>query len=202
MSQNKITELVSLYEQKKIEKYDYIDQMHGFNKTLTLIAERMPQTDIAKIEIQDGGLLFTTKKDQIRMLFSGKDRRGVPFDMLNFGSYEKEDATMLFNLIEEDACIFDIGANLGWYALLFSKRLPLSTIHSFEPIKQTYHYLITNTQLNNSKNIITHNLALSDKKGTFEYYYFPEGSVLASEKNLIKCDKSKKIKCEVETLER
>lgn len=201
MSKNLLEELVSAYKEKRIAKYAYIDKMQSFNKTLFYLSKRLKNTDIHKIEIQDDLLLFTTRKDHIKLVFSGLDRRGVPFDILNFDYYEKEDEEILFRLLKTDAIILDIGANIGWYSLLFSKRLPQSQIYAFEPIQDTYKNLVININLNKSDNIFPLNIGVSEKKGSLTYYYFPEGSVLASEKNLINCPKAKPIICQVDTLD-
>lgn len=202
MSKNPIEELVSLYKDRKIEKYEYIAKMHDFNKTLFYFSERLKNTDIEKIEVQDGLLIFTTKKDNIKLVFNGVDRRGVPFDILNFEQYENEDENVLFSILEKNSVILDIGANIGWYSILFSKRLLGTTIYSFEPIEETYRYLITNITLNKSVNVFPFNFGLSDKQGSSTYYYFPGGSVLASEKNLISSSKAKETVCKVETLDK
>jgi FkbM family methyltransferase len=191
-----------MYRERKIEKYEYIDKMQSFNKTLFYLSERLKNTDITKIEIQDGLLLFTTRKDNIKLVFNGVDRRGVPFDILNFAHYEQEDESVLFSLLEADSVILDIGANIGWYSLLFSKRLPKAKIFSFEPINETYKYLITNLTLNNAHNVSSFNIGLSEKEGSSTYFYFPGGSVLASEKNLIQSTKAKETICKVDTLDR
>lgn len=175
--------------------------MQSFNKILFYLSKRLKNTDIHKIEIQDDLLLFTTRKDHIKLAFNGLDRRGVPFDMLNFDYYEKEDEEILFSLLKKNAVILDIGANIGWYSLLFSKRLAQSKIYAFEPIQDTYKNLVTNINLNKSSNIFSFNLGLSEKKGSLTYYYFPEGSVLASEKNLINCPKAKQVTCQVDALD-
>ncbi|MBS0620992.1 MAG: FkbM family methyltransferase [Verrucomicrobia bacterium] len=202
MSKNRIEELVFMYKDKQLEKYDYIDKMQTYNKTLFYLSERIKNTDIEKIEILDDMLLFTTRQDNIKLAFNGLDRRCVPFDIINFSYYEKEDEKVLFNIIEDDAVIFDIGANIGWYSLLFSKRLPKAKIFTFEPIENTYKYLITNLTLNAATNVIPFNFGLSDKEGSSSYYFFPEGSVLASEKNLINCPKAQEVRCKVDKLDR
>ncbi len=201
MSKNLIKDLASLYKQRKIEKYDYIDQMQSFNKILFYFSERLKDTDIERVEIQDDLLLFTTRKDNIKLVFNGLDRRGVPFDILNFDYYEREDEDVLFSLIEKDAVILDVGANIGWYSLLFCKRLPQAKIYSFEPIVDTYKYLLTNITLNCASQVFPFNIGLSEKTGSSTYYYFPGGSVLASEKNLIQCSKAQETVCKVDTLD-
>jgi len=202
MSRNLIEELVSMYKERRIEKYDYIDKMQSFNKTLFYLSERLKDTDIERIEIQEGLLVFTTKKDNIKLVFNGVDRRCVPFDILNFDYYEQEDEEVLFSLLEDDAVILDVGANIGWYSLLFSKRLPRSRIYAFEPIQDTYKYLITNLTLNNARNVFPFNIGLSEKEGSSTYFYFPGGSVLASEKNLIQCPKAQETVCKVDALDK
>ncbi len=202
MSKNLIEELVSMYKDGEIEKYDYIDKMQSFNKTLFYLSERLKNTDIEKIEIQDGLLLFTTRRDNIKLVFNGLDRRGVPFDILNFDSYEHEDEIVLFNLLEDNAVILDVGANIGWYSILFSKRFPQSKIYSFEPIQDTYKYLVTNVVLNHASNVFPFNIGLSEKEGSSTFFYFPGGSVLASEKNLIQCSKAQETVCKVDLLDK
>lgn len=201
MNQNPIKELVVNYKENKLDRYEYIDKMHFFNKSLFYISERLADTDIKKIEIEDHSLIFTTRRDNIKLVFSGVDRRGVPFDILNFQHYEKEDEDILFQILNEDDVIFDIGANIGWYSLLFSKRLSNSTIYSFEPITETYNYLIKNISLNVTRNVFPFNFGLSDSIRDSTYYFFPGGSVLASERNLIGCPKAKGLVCKTSTLD-
>ena len=94
----------------------------------------MKEAEIGKIEIQDDRLVFKKRKDGVKMVFNGRDRRGVPYDILNFGSYDKKDTKVLFSLLEDNAVILDIGANIVWCFFLFSKRLLHSTIYAFEPL--------------------------------------------------------------------
>lgn len=201
LSKNPITNLARDYSAGKLEKYEYIDRMHKFNKSLSYIANRIKDTDIQKIEIVDDLLIFTTRRMGIKMAFHGLDRRGVPFDMINFGEYEVEDEQVLHFIVSNSKTIFDIGANIGWYSILFSKINPSSLIYSFEPIGETYKYLVTNTVLNQSLNVNLYNLGLKDSAGLAKYYYFPEGSVLASERNVIESSKAKTVLCPVSTLD-
>lgn len=198
---NPINDLIREYNSKVIGKYDFIDKMHKYNKSLFYISNRIKDTDIQKIEILNDLLIFTTRRMGIKLAFSGIDRRGVPFDLINFGEYEKEDEEILNALIEKSHIIFDIGANIGWYSILFSKKNLESIIYSFEPIEETYDYLVTNLVLNQCTNVKHFNIGLKERNGIADYYYFPEGSVLASEKNVIDCSKAKKISCCVKKLD-
>lgn len=189
------------YREKKLEKYDYIDKMHKNNKVLYYLSSWMKHTDVQKIEILDDLLIFTTRKRSIKMAFRGVDRRGVPFDLLNFGEYEKEDEVVLNYLIESNKVILDVGANVGWYSILFSRMNPEASIYAFEPIQETYDYLVTNLTLNACSNVSHYQVGLKDKSGTASYFYFPEGSVLASEENVIECEKAKNVTCPVKKMD-
>ena len=193
--------LIHDFEHGVLEQYDFIDQINKYNKALSYIAERIPNTNLSKIEITDNRLVFTTRMEDIKLYFSGRDRRGVPFDILNFGNYENEDTFFLFKLINNGNLILDIGANIGWYSILLSKHFPLSKIHAFEPVPETYNYLIENLKLNEVSNVEPNNLGISDHKAKREIYYCPEGAVIASEKNLVDSQLAKLVECNFTTID-
>lgn len=89
-----------------------------------------------------------------------------------FGHYEVEKAETLFwkSLIKDNDIILDIGANIGYYSLMASKRIKSGKIYAFEPVKQTYAKLIKNIELNNFQNIVPVNKAVSNKEDIIEIY--------------------------------
>lgn len=58
--------------------------------------------------------------------------------------------------------IFDVGANVGSWSLMFSNLFPKSKIYSFEVLPSTFEILLENTKSNT--NIIVENIGLSDKE--------------------------------------
>jgi FkbM family methyltransferase len=46
--------------------------------------------------------------------------------------------------------IFDLGANLGIYSLLFEQAYPSAQIYAFEPVKETYDLLKVHLEMNES----------------------------------------------------
>ena len=157
---------------------------------------------IKKIEMLDDDLIFTTKKDCIKLFFNGRDRRGIPFDILNFGHYEEEERYFIFHFVNNMDIIFDIGANIGWYSLLFSKYLPKAKIFSFEPIDETFDFLSKNIKINNANNVCAFNCGISNLNGRGDFYYCPEGSVIASQKNLVNSSLAKINDCRIITLDK
>lgn len=196
---NPLSMLRQAFNASKINRWDYIDQMHEYNKTLTWIAENLDQTDIQSIQITKNGLLFTTRKDCLQLACNGVDRRVAPLDVLNFGNYENEEIDFLVKILKKGFVIMDIGANIGWNSLVLNARVDDLVIHAFEPIRETFNYLVTNVTLNKGSNIKCHNLAISNLDGFKDFYYYPSGSVLASEKNLLNNQKAVVTRCETKT---
>lgn len=197
-----MTTIVRKYNNGELEKYEYIRQMHHINRGLASLARRLKATDIRKVEISDDDLLFTTRKDNIKLHFNGVDRRAAPFEILNFGSYEAEEQDLLEGMISGASVILDIGANIGWYTTWFGKHSPESTIYAFEPIPDTFHFLSRNIDENQLKNVSAYNIGIGAKNDCVDFYYFPQGSIVASQANLLNCKKSVRIECKLCTLDR
>jgi FkbM family methyltransferase len=69
----------------------------------------------------------------------------------------------------------DIGANIGYYTVMMSKRVGGSgMVIAFEPVLTNFNLLQKNIQLNNINNVSTQNIALSDSAGFSEIYVWPE----------------------------
>ncbi len=198
---NPLVRLIEKYRRKKLDVYDFINKMNKYNKILYTYSRYLKNTDIERIEINDDRIIFTTRKDHIKLLFDGTDMRGVPFEILNWGEYEKEERKIYDKIITDEMIIFDVGANMGWYSILFSKKSNNSVIHSFEPIETTYKHCIENVKINNLKNVHVNKIGLSNKVGKETFFYSPETSVLTSSKNIINYNNMNKISCFITTLD-
>lgn len=71
----------------------------------------------------------------------------------------------LFDLIEDDGIVLDLGANIGVMTAHFAKRLQHSEVYSFEPIPSNYRTLKRITRFFNLKNYRAFECALSDYNG-------------------------------------
>ncbi len=71
----------------------------------------------------------------------------------------------------------DIGANCGVATIILAKQNPESTIYCFEPCKKTFETLCNNIKINNLKNVIPHNKAVSKEElKTISLFLNPEYS--------------------------
>jgi FkbM family methyltransferase len=202
----KIKKAKNDYKEQKISKENFIDKMHDFHKVLFDFSENLKDTEIAKIEIQDDKVVFTTRATDYhpggcKFFVDEVDKRVTPVDTFNFDMYEKDDSEMLFKLVKDGDTIFDIGANIGWYSNHLAKKFPNSTIYSFEPIPETFNQITANTKLNEATNIRLNNLALSLKKEKLAFYYSPSVTGASSSQNITENINMTKLELEAETID-
>jgi FkbM family methyltransferase len=80
--------------------------------------------------------------------------------------------------INDNAIIFDIGANIGLFSLYIKQHYPSSKIYAFEPAPDTYAILDLNlASLGNS--IKTYNIGLSDDNKESVFHYYPDFTVIS-----------------------
>jgi FkbM family methyltransferase len=90
-----------------------------------------------------------------------------------FNSYEKETVAFFRKLISPRDVIYDVGANIGFYSLIFSKLVGGSgQVHSFEPSRREFLSLAENVKLNCMNNVFLNQLAVSNCSGTSEMTVF------------------------------
>ncbi len=76
--------------------------------------------------------------------------------------------------LQDGDVVLDIGANIGWYALLLAQHSPSSVrIYAFEPDPLNFELLTANVQLNNAQKITGVPKALSDQRETKTLYLYP-----------------------------
>jgi len=201
-----IKDIKSDFKAGKISKVEFINKMHEFHKVLFDFSENLAGTEIAKIEIEDGKVIFTSRATDFhpggaKFYVDVIDKRITPVDTFNFDQYEQEDSEMLYKLVSDNDTIFDIGGNIGWYSNHLSKKLPGATIYAFEPIPETFAQLKRNTGLNDAKNIKLNNVAFSDSIQTLTFYYSPSITGASSSQNITENDNMVKLECQTNTID-
>lgn len=99
------------------------------------------------------------------------DDRGISRTLLLFGERELEHKAMLERVLQPGMTVLDIGANIGYYALM-EKRLigPAGTLIAVEPSPSNVDLLRRNLALNGYGDIEVHQAAVSDRSGTKRFF--------------------------------
>jgi amino acid adenylation domain-containing protein/FkbM family methyltransferase len=80
--------------------------------------------------------------------------------------------------LEEGACIFDVGANIGLFTLFIGQVCKDATIYAFEPIPPIFEALRFNAALY-GLNVKLFNCGLSDEPQSAAFAYYPHASVMS-----------------------
>jgi polyisoprenyl-phosphate glycosyltransferase len=122
-----------------------------------------------------------------RFVWDPEDMRAAPNTAFLDGTYEPQELAVLSGLASNSRVIFDVGANIGWYAIQLARTAGADTrVFCFEPVPSTHAKLVRNVGLNELESRIRiFDFGLSDKIGNHEFF-LPErsGSAAASARNL------------------
>ena len=189
------------YLNGKVSKPDFISRMYKENHGVFFeYADFIKNRDIQRIEITDDSVIMTSRELGIKVACSKFDERTAPIEILNFKNYEKYDSDMIFRLVNDSNTVFDIGGNIGWYAIGISKAKKNIDMHTFEPILSTYESLVGNAKINGVE-IKINNFGLSDNKQDLVFYFHKEGSGNASAAIMNDDRENIEVKCHVDTLD-
>jgi FkbM family methyltransferase len=104
---------------------------------------------------------------------------------LGYTGYETGTTKVMCKLLETKTCIFDIGANIGYYSVLAAAKLEgRGELHCFEPREDLFHRLSRNIRLNNFTCAYLNQLAVSDRDGQ-AYLLIPTDPSAQSNASLI-----------------
>ena len=99
------------------------------------------------------------------MLFDG----GPDTPRFASGQYERPVQEAITSLLQSGGVCYDIGANLGFFSLIFGRLVGISgTVYAFEPVPQNASMIERNSRLNGIINIKVLRLALARDDGNSE----------------------------------
>ena len=82
--------------------------------------------------------------------------------------------------LKDGDCIFDVGANIGFFMLYLNQHLDDASVFSFEPIPDTFELLKRNAQRHNNLSLQLHNCGLSDEAGTATFTHYPKSNICST----------------------
>jgi FkbM family methyltransferase len=196
---------LNLHDFKKglINKADFIQKNYVENYSILFdLVDYLPMTDISKVEITSEGVVMTYRRSGIRLSCEKKEYRTAPLETLNFMTYEEDEVSLFTKLLEGKKSFFDIGGNIGFYAIHAATLYPELKVSTFEPIPKMFEKLNQNVSLNNLGNrISTYNFGFSNKKDEVSFFIYPFGGVNASMVNVSDNTEAIEIKAKVVMLD-
>ncbi|MBU2564047.1 FkbM family methyltransferase [Patescibacteria group bacterium] len=146
--------LLSIY--KKINKVFLGTGIRRF-KIIKAIDNFIARFLKSNFTIIQGQKMFLDSEDSLRLSLSGV--------------YEPFETKIIKSVIKKDNTVIDIGANIGYYTLLFAKLVGRNgKIIAFEPDPDNFFLLKKNVEINGYKNATLIQKAVSNKIGTTKLY--------------------------------
>jgi FkbM family methyltransferase len=112
---------------------------------------------------RNGVILRQKKVDGFQMVVRAEEEVGR--EVYYKGVFEGEETKFFQNLVGKSSICFDVGANIGYYSLLFASLNPQGVVHCFEPVPLNYHVLCTNSLMNGFSNLNPNLCAVGDREG-------------------------------------
>lgn len=134
---------------RKLRKVNFLNKLNNY-----LRKKLRPDFIITK---EDKHIIFLDKLDSLHLSINGL-----------FEPFQNE---IVKKYIKKGDIVLDLGANIGYYSLLLAKLVGEDgKVYSFEPEPSNFALLKKNIKINNYKNIIPINKAVSNKDGKIKLY--------------------------------
>ena len=142
-----------------------------------------------KVKYYKAHLLTFLVRNILRRPFRVKDRNGFTFILLPeehifsmfrngyLGYPEINEQECCKKLIRQNMKVFDVGANIGQFTLLFDSLVgPAGRVYSFEPCQATFRRLQNHVEMNRAHNVIAEPCAVHHQSDTkVRLNVFPSG---------------------------
>lgn len=113
---------------------------------------------------QEGIVLRQKHLDRFQMIVRADEEVGR--EIYYGGVHESAETAFLRSRVERSSVCCDIGANVGYYSLLFASLAREGAVHSFEPVPLNFYVLCTNRLLNHFSNLTANPCAVGDSNGS------------------------------------
>jgi len=120
----------------------------------------------------------------MRLYSRGDDSISGPIFWQGWSAHEPETTPLFYELARSARVTLDIGAHVGYFALLASHANPRGRVYAFEPLARVRERLERNLALNDASNVVCVPLAAGSPGGMAEFFHvregFPSSSSLSS----------------------
>jgi FkbM family methyltransferase len=97
---------------------------------------------------------------------------GIHHDLYYYGTRERFSTEYFRDIIGKDSIVLEIGANIGYYAILESLKSETGHVYAIEPVMSNLESLRMNLELNGCKNVTLFHLAVGDMLGKRKIFVY------------------------------
>lgn len=115
--------------------------------------------------IPEGVVLVEIDEQNMYIKADGSE---IANSLITIGAWEKLETNLFLSLLKPDMTVVDVGANVGYYALLAAKRV--AQVYAFEPDPDSFDLLTRSVQANGYTNVKCLRAAVTDKGGRSTFY--------------------------------
>ena len=197
-----LTENYKSFISGNLEKAEFIRKNYETTfKALFDVSSYLSQTEIKKVELSDGDVIMTYQSG-MRLACERDEYRTAPLETLNFLKYEDAEVSVFNKLLVGKKNFYDIGGNIGFYAINAALLNPQMKVKTFEPVPKMFATLTKNIALNQlSTRIDARNLGFSDQEGTVSFFIYPFGGTNASMVNVSESKEAQEVKARITRLD-
>lgn len=131
------------------------------------LARYLPRAGVVQAQLPGGGML--------RMYSRGDDDIAGPLFWRGWAGHEPETVKPFHELAESARVTLDIGAHVGYFALVASYANPAGHVYAFEPLVRVRERLERNVTLNGATNVTCVPLAVGSPSGTAQFFHVRGG---------------------------
>lgn len=135
---------------------------------------------VKSIEVNEQHLILTLH-DERRYYVDDADYYAITYNLLREGRDHELYEMAIRELVQPGDTVLDLGANYGYYTILFSKVVgEQGQVHAFEPNQRTFAELREHISLNKSENVSAYNSAVSNQTKEETLFFLEESRARAS----------------------
>ena len=151
----------------KINSLKNIIKLFGIKKTIRILIYYSLIGLKQKTMSETSGEILNINGYKISLLPGDK---GISAELKLFKCHEPLTTKFVRKNLKEGMTCIDMGANIGYYALLESRRVGSNgKVFAFEPSPTNFECLSKNRKLNDAHNMKLYNFACGDKDGTINF---------------------------------
>lgn len=154
---------------------------------------------ILYIFFKDGKIM---KKVQGSKMILSLNDLGISRELALYGVHEKNSTEEVKTIIKPGMKILEVGANIGYYALIETKLAgPSGYLYAIEPAPHNFESLKKNLELNGIRNVDLHMAAFGESRGKAKFYVYDRGNLSSFIKREDMGMKYEEVEVEIMTLD-